>query len=119
MALIDQYDLAHLPNFIKRVQVAIIAAAIDIQAEDESNLTAPAGFATAGEAADATKQRLHDLRSKLAYRVLNGPTSYAAIFAQGVATNATVAAAGEAATDNDIQFVVNSLWDAFAVGEGA
>lgn len=34
----------------------------------------------------------------------------------GVLGNATIAAAGEAATDNDIQFVVNGLINTFATG---
>ena len=32
----------------------------------------------------------------------------------GVLTNGTIAAAGDAATDNDVQFTVNAMFDAFA-----
>lgn len=117
MTLLDQFDLGHEATFQKRVQVAVLIAAIAVQEEDDSALSLPAGFANAGESDADAKKRLHDLRTTLAYRILHTPTAFGQLFAQAVATNPTIAAAGGSAPDNDIQFVVNSIWNAFAVGE--
>ena len=94
MSFTAQLGVAQNGDFIRRVQMAVIKAAIDIQAENP---------ATAN----------HAQRSALAYRVLHEPEAYAPKFAMAVATNPVIVAAS---ADADIQLAVNSMWDAFAVG---
>ena len=94
MSFKDQLGVAQNGDFIRRVQMAIIKSALAIQAEDP---------ATAN----------HAQRSALAYKVLHEPEAYAPKFAMGVATNPVITAASE---DADIEFTVNSMWDAYAVG---
>ncbi len=56
----------------------------------------------------------HDLRAAYANNVLNATASTFEM-AVAVVTNATIAAAGGAASsDSDIEFAVNSFWDAFS-----
>ncbi|MBP8291464.1 MAG: hypothetical protein KAX65_01750 [Caldilineaceae bacterium] len=92
MTLTEQYNLASNSDFIKRVTMAMINAAIAISNEG-------AGAAN------------HALRARHAARVLNEPGNFAPGFALGVASNPVVTAES---TDSDIQFTVNSNWDAFA-----
>ena len=93
MSYAAQYTLAtDAAAFLPRVEIAICTAAIQIQAE-------------AGNTAN------HTARSRLAGQVLNDPPGWAKLFAKAVATNAAITAAS---LDSDIQFTVNSMWDAFA-----
>lgn len=92
MTLYAQYNLAREPEFIASVTIAMIQAAIAIA--NESTATAN-----------------HALRARHAARVLNEPTHFAPGFALGVASNPAITAES---TDSDIQFTVNSNWDAFA-----
>lgn len=87
-----QYDRAVDPIFLKKIEQAIVTAAINIRAEG----TAVAGW---------------HKRSDLAVQVLLSPTTYAALFAKGAASNVAV---NDASTDSDIQFTVNSMWSAYA-----
>lgn len=55
----------------------------------------------------------------LARHILDSPVTYAERFAGGVVTNATIATtapSGITATDADIQFAVNSMFTAYAIG---
>jgi hypothetical protein len=78
--------------FISRVQHAMLKAAINVQAE-------------------ASNTTNHTNRSGYAHAVLNDPNRYGPLFAQGVVTNASIT---DTSTDSDIEFTVNSLWDAYA-----
>jgi hypothetical protein len=53
----------------------------------------------------------HALRAKLALEVLRNPGNWARPIAAAVVTNAAVTAES---TDSDLQWTVNSLWDALA-----
>ncbi len=92
MTLNAQYTLAQNQTFIERVTMAMMQAAIAI----------------ANESAAAAN---HALRARHAARVLNEPQHFAPGFALGVASNPAITAES---TDSDIQFTVNSNWDAFA-----
>lgn len=92
MSLATQYELAQDQTFVQRVTVAMIQAAIAI----------------ANESAAVPN---HALRARHAARVLNEPEHFAPGFALGVVSNPAVTAES---TDPDIQFTVNSNWDAFA-----
>ncbi len=92
MSLETQYALAQDQTFVQRVTIAMMQAAI----------------AVANESTAATN---HALRARHAARVLNEPAHFAPGFALGVASNPAITAES---TDSDIQFTVNSNWDAFA-----
>ncbi len=92
MTLETQFALAQDQTFVQRVTVAMMQAAIAI----------------ANESAAAPN---HALRARHAARVLNEPEHFAPGFALGVVSNAAITAES---TDSDIQFTVNSNWDAFA-----
>lgn len=96
MAFVDQLALSRDENFIGRVQVAIVKAAIAIQNGD------PGVGNHAGRAA-------------LAYAVLLNPEHYARLMAAGVANNPVVTAGS---TDADIELTVNSLWNAYTGPQG-
>ena len=93
MSFRDQLGIAQDGDFIRRVQMAIITAAIEIQAEDPATVN-------------------HVQRSALAHQVLHSPEAFASKFAMGVATGFITAAS----VDADIQYTVNSVWNAYAVG---
>lgn len=93
MAFTDQYTLAQDVTFRGRIQVAVVKSAIAVQAES------PSGVPN------------HSARAALAASVLHDPTGYAALFAQGVVTNGSIT---EASPDGDLEFTVNSMWDAYA-----
>ena len=93
MAAIDSMELAHDRGFARRVKYFMTKAALAIYPEGPNpNKSQRVTYATT---------------------VLDGSAS---VFEMTVAvlTNATVAAAGVAATDADIEFTVNSFWDAFS-----
>ena len=58
----------------------------------------------------------HAQRIKWAQGALANAPAMAESMLWGLLSNATIVAAGEAATDNDIDFVVASLIDTFATG---
>lgn len=93
MALSDMTDLATWPTFIRRVTAAATTAAVAIGAEEF----------------DGTNYRLQ--RRALVKQVLEDPTLWGTRFAYAVAQNPAVTFASD---DNDVQFTVNSVWDAMA-----
>lgn len=92
MAFVDQINLAMTPHFIVRVQGAMVKSALAVASEDP---------ATAG----------HGTRVAWATQVLRDPAHYAARMAYGVAVNPVITAES---SDSDIEFTVNSVWDAYA-----
>lgn len=94
MTLHDQAELAQFKGFQDRVLVAAVQAARDVAAE------APSG-----------DPRKDELRATLATNLLASPESYAERFSWAVAANGSISFAS---SDSDIQWTVNSLWDAFA-----
>lgn len=92
MSFTDANTLALTPAFIERVRLAVVTAAINVAAEDT---------ATPG----------HARRAEYARYALGDSAHVAAQFAFGVASNPVITAAS---TDNDIQFTVNAIWNAFA-----
>lgn len=99
MAYLDTYNLRYQTVTLKnRAMVAVAKAAYDILNEDP-------GYAN------------HANRIIWARQALANAAGKAEEMLWGIVTNPTIAAAGESATDNDIQFVVNSYIDSFAQGE--
>lgn len=94
MSLLDSAQLARHPGFRDRVLSATMLAAVQVAAE------APSG-----------DTRKDNLRATLATNVLNDPMGYVDRMTYAVVANPAVTFE---ASDNDIQFSVNSVWDAVA-----
>lgn len=99
----DAADMARDPRLLPPLTIAVVTAALNVINEGQ-------------EAPD------HAPRAELAHRVLVEPYGYAQRFAWAVATNTTVAAKW-AAEDidgaiGDLQFVTDSVWNAFAGIDG-
>ena len=92
MSFQEQVNLAMTPAFIARVQAAMVKSAIAVSSE---NPETPA----------------HVTRVQWATQVLRDPMHYATRMAFGVAANPTITAESG---DNDIEFTVNSVWNAYA-----
>jgi hypothetical protein len=107
MTLLASWDLSEETEFRKRVDIAGRKAAVDVQAEDPAGLSIPVGYV--GVEAD-----LHLERSQYAAVVLQG--GQVETIARAVATNGALTAAS---TDSDIEFTVNSMWNALAVNRAA
>lgn len=96
MALKELYQAMVGENdFWKQVAGAIMVAAKDIIAENPGTAN-------------------HEDRLAWALKAQNNPKSAAKEMLVDVLKNATIAADVEGATDNDVQFVVNSLIDTYA-----
>lgn len=93
MALIDQANLAQNPEFIARVQMAMVQAALQVVGEDP------------------TENTLSYYRQSLGLACLQRPTEMAPRFAWAVAANPGVTSA---ATDSDIQFTIATVWSDLA-----
>jgi hypothetical protein len=109
VAYTDQSALGADATFKGRIQVAVVKAAVAVQAEDPAGLALPAGY-TLG------KDALHAARSRLATRILADPTGYATLFAVAVAADPNTAGITGASSDSDLLFTVNALFTAFALG---
>jgi len=96
MAYIDIFNLKANPEMKSRVAVAVAKAATDILNE-----------------APATPN--HTERVAWANVALVGAEDVAEQMLWSIVQNATIQAAGLDSTDNDIQFVVNSFIDLFAL----
>lgn len=95
MAFTDQMTLAVDQTFKDRVTMAALIAAQQI----------------ASEAVAANQLQYHTQRQNLAFAVINDPTGMASRFAYSVAANPAITSES---SDSDIQFTVNSNWDALA-----
>jgi hypothetical protein len=93
MSLSDMTDLAVYPPFIRTVTSAATTAAVNVGAEEF----------------DGTTYKLQ--RRALVKEVLTNPTLWGERFAYAVARNTAITFTS---SDNDIQFTVNSVWDAMA-----
>lgn len=93
MALTDMNDLAVYPPFIRRVSAAAVSAAIAVGAESF----------------DGSQYKL--ARRALVTKVLEDSPLWGSRFAYAVASNPAITIAS---SDNDIQFTVNSMWDAMS-----
>lgn len=89
MTFLDQYQLAQDADFLGRVAVATVKAAVAVMAE-----------------ADPTPERV-----KYAGIVLRNPHGAAQQMALAVVTNAVITAES---SDSDIEFTVNSMYQAMA-----
>jgi len=96
MAFTDQITLADDATFRGRVRQALVTAAINVMAEDSqtANYVARRAYAT---------------------RVLHSATLEAQSVTYGIVTNGAIT---DQSTDNDIQFTVNSMFDAYAATPG-
>ena len=96
------YELATTPALVVRVRAAAVKGAIAV-------------------AAEAPNTANHARRLQLASQVLMSPGRWAEIMAEGVAANGSVvtkAMANQEIPDGDIEYTVNSLWDAYAGSDG-
>ena len=92
MSFRDNTELAQFAPFVARVQAAMVKAAIAVSSEDPST-------------------EAHSTRVQWATQVLRDPAHYAARMAFGVAANPIITAES---SDSDIEFTVNSVWNAYA-----
>lgn len=92
MSNISQDNLARDAQFLQRVRVAMVSTAIAVQSELNTTPN-------------------HTNRSNYAKLVLNSPDSYVLDFSEATVSNAAITAAS---LDSDIQFQVNSVWNALA-----
>jgi len=92
MSFRDNTELAQFAPFVARVQAAMVKSAIAVNSEDPATV----GYAT---------------RVQWATQVLRDPQHYASRMAYGVAANPTITIESG---DNDIEFTVNGVWNAYA-----
>lgn len=95
MTFAEQIELAEDGLFQARVRQATITAAIAVMAETPT----------------AETQAAHEKRTALALRILSEPTGTQRAWAYAVAANPAITAES---SDGDLQWTVNSLWDAMA-----
>jgi hypothetical protein len=93
MTAAEQYDLSHDTLFMRRVQMIAQKTAIAVAAEDPATAS-------------------HAQRVAFGNKVLMNPSGYAELIAQGVTTNSAINASS---TDSDIEFTINSQWNAYAI----
>ena len=93
MAYTDKYELGADPTWRSRCQTAALEAATNVMSEPDT---------TAG----------HTERAAFANKVLLQPSLMSPAISFGVAAQPGIT--GADATDSDILFTVNSLWDAWA-----
>lgn len=93
MPFVDQHDLGSNNGFRKRVAIAMVKSAIAVKAEPANTMH-------------------HDARAALAFQVLRDMDNWVKVFVFAVVTNGSINASS---TDADIEFTVNSIWDAIAV----
>ncbi|WP_146060467.1 hypothetical protein [Amycolatopsis sp. CA-128772] len=91
--LMDIHDLAQNPAFVRRVTASAVFAAVQV----------------GGEEYDGSQYRI--MRRALARNVVTDPETWGAVFAWGAAANPVIEIES---VDGDIQYTVNSLWDAVA-----
>lgn len=96
MALIDVYNLASSATFRNRIAAAVAKAAYDIINEDPGT-------------------QYHAERLVWAKNSMENPISVSGLMVWTVVQNPTIQSSGLDSTDNDIQFVVNSNINSFAV----
>jgi len=89
----DIHDLAQNPAFVRRVTAGAVHAAVDVGAEEY----------------DGTQYKI--MRRALSRSVITDADTWGAVFAWGVAANPVITVES---SDGDIQYTVNSLWDAVA-----
>jgi hypothetical protein len=92
MSFQDAFALADTPEFQRRVTVALVKSAVAVMAEGSS---APN----------------HQLRGTYASKVLASPEVEGMNMALGVTTNAAIT---ENSSDSDIEFTINTLFDAYS-----
>ena len=93
MTLEQQWNTAANTTFSHRVQQAAVKAAIAVASEDAQTAN-------------------HAKRLAFGNVLLRSPEAWGRVIAYGVLTNAAVS---EASSDSDIEFTVNSMWNAYAV----
>lgn len=93
--LTDTADLVQWPAFQRKVAAAMVSAAV----------------AVGNEAVSSPPTETQRRRHALSANVLREPGVWALNFAWAVAQNPVV---NYSSSDNDIQFTVNSVWDAVA-----
>lgn len=97
MDFLGQIDLAEDGKFQARVRQAVVTAAVQIMADRPQNN--PQAIA------------IHAKRAALANRVLLDPTSLQRAWAYMVVSNPAI---GPESNDGDVQWTVNSMWNAMA-----
>jgi len=95
MGFIESDALAQNEDFRKKVKVAMVNAAQNVSSE----------------AVDLVHISYHTKRSTHAHNILSGPQNYVDSYSYGSTANGLLT---EASSDSDIQFTVNSIFDAQA-----
>lgn len=95
MAFTDQITLAEDAVFRGRVQHAAVKSALAVMAENAASVPN------------------HSARAAFARSVLFDPSGHAVLLSYGVVTNGSITGAS---SDGDIEFTVNSMWDAYSAG---
>lgn len=94
MTFAEQIEIAEDGLFQARVRQAVVTEAVQIMAEEPG-----------------TDIERHKQRTALAHRALNDPTGLQRAWAYAVVANPAIT--GDS-SDSDIQYTVNTYWDAFA-----
>jgi hypothetical protein len=93
--------------------VPSINGAFPVTVIDATHFSIPVNCTTGGTGGSMTPTAAHHSeRSALAAQVLAAPSTWAALMAQGVTSNAAIT---DASLDSDIQFQVNAQWNAYCV----
>lgn len=96
MAAIDDYNIATDPTFLNRVEALLIESVKDVVGEDTSGMNT----------SKASKRHDHGTR------VLRDPSPWRDQYSIAVATNPSITSTS--ASDADIKFTINSVFDDFA-----
>lgn len=98
MSAIDQAALARNDSFIDRVRILAAKAAIAVSSE-----------AYGGQGQPTAAQ--HNLRIAYANKYLLDPEKQSIVMVWGVASNPAITSQS---IDSDLEFTINSIWDAYS-----
>src|SRR5687768_15927768 len=98
MSFETEYTLANDGTFVARMSQCALRCALQIIAEDEATLD-------------------HAAREELARKVVSDPNHWGLVLARGVVTNPTISTLApdhSGIADGDLEFVMASIWGAYA-----
>ena len=106
VTLTQANDLVNDQTFLNRIKVAMTIAALDVIGEDGSGLTLPAESQFIEKRANLATSVLRDLNFN------NYKSNFLSTFAYAVVASGLLSINADPALipDNDIQFLVNSVW---------
>ena len=95
MSFLETADLAYAASFRARVKVGLVNCAGAVLQEDQ----------------DALSEAHADKRNTLAANVLRDPDSIVSAFIWPILANVSIAASGLDASDGDLLYQINAVWD--------